>query len=381
MPIDISKPYFYSILIMKASLLLPFGVNFYQKAVYYFLFVILRMLTILSGIGTLILIIIILKNNADMDISESLADILGLAGCNFMGIAFFYYQNDWTDLVKEVLNFEYFGVPPSYKRTVKKMFLMSTALYAYTSPCTVWYSLTNYLMYDECEADNIRTGMNVACGLLNPTWLPLERLTNRQFWIFFVLQFIGIMAYVPSSLALCMFIWETVELVVCKVDHLNILFENMFESDRSQICSRNLKYCLKYHQNTLRIAQKLSYLIKWTTGSFYFTSALVIAALGNQAIKETVPKAMFYCAGYLFATFTLCHAGQLLADETESLNNAIYNSNWYKQDVKLRKDMVFISMRCQKPVRSYTVPTGEYNYLAYTLVKTAYSYITLLNQI
>ncbi|XP_030756946.1 uncharacterized protein LOC115882837 [Sitophilus oryzae] len=281
-------------------------------------------------------------DDIDLDISEALGDILGLFGCNIVDGLFFFYRDRWSSLMHQLTDFRKFGVPPSYYQTVKKMNLLFTIAMAYTVPSIILYCFVSYLTIGECEEVNARTGLNQHCALLNPTWLPIGELRGYSKILFYVLQLLGNHPDYSGS------------------------------SRNTSLPSTSPK----------SLAEKLRDLVTNTTGPLYLVAALIIGALGSQAIKESIPKALLYCTGYMAGVFLLCHAGQKLINETESLADSVYNSNWYEKDAKLMRNLILIIKRSQKPLKFHAIPSGEYSYMAYTiLVKTAYSYITLLNRV
>nr|QNH68040.1 odorant receptor 14 [Apriona germarii] len=109
--------------------------------------------------------------------------------------------------------------------------------------------------------------------------------------------------------------------------------------------------------------------------------AIVFGTIGNQALKSKPLGALLYLLGYVVALFLPCHAGQRLLDETLSVSDAVYESKWYDCDVRTMKDILFIIARCQNPQYLDALPLGSFNYPLFLLiVKTSYSYLTLLQQ-
>ncbi|VEN63784.1 unnamed protein product [Callosobruchus maculatus] len=79
--------------------------------------------------------------------------------------------------------------------------------------------------------------------------------------------------------------------------------------------------------------------------------------------------------------FMICHAGQKIRDESLSVADSIYFSDWYRGTIQQRKDIAFMMFRSQKPIFFDALPFGTLNYpLFVMIIKTSYSYLTLLNQ-
>nr|AXY83396.1 putative odorant receptor 4 [Conopomorpha sinensis] len=78
-------------------------------------------------------------------------------------------------------------------------------------------------------------------------------------------------------------------------------------------------------------------------------------------------------------TFLLCWYGQKLLDASVRVSCAAYNCGWYVMSAKIRKYLLYIMMRAQKPVSVTAYGYCVIGFKCYTtIVKTAWSYFTLL---
>nr|QNH68044.1 odorant receptor 19 [Apriona germarii] len=111
------------------------------------------------------------------------------------------------------------------------------------------------------------------------------------------------------------------------------------------------------------------------------TCALIFGCIGNLILKSKPLAGICYLMGYITALFLLCHGGQRITDETLSVADAVYNSRWYHGDAQIMRDMIIILARSQRPASLGALPLGAMNYsLFLMIIKTSYSYLTLLNQ-
>ncbi|KAG5871576.1 hypothetical protein JTB14_015279 [Gonioctena quinquepunctata] len=85
--------------------------------------------------------------------------------------------------------------------------------------------------------------------------------------------------------------------------------------------------------------------------------------------------------GYVLGGFVLCHYGQTLTDEINSIGEVVYASKWYLNQPKMVRDVKFILSRCQKPIELNAFLFGTFGYPTFMMiVKTSYSYYTILRQ-
>ncbi|XP_050513941.1 odorant receptor 47b-like [Diabrotica virgifera virgifera] len=129
------------------------------------------------------------------------------------------------------------------------------------------------------------------------------------------------------------------------------------------------------------MGSKLSYLAKRTISFVTLVSAFVIACSENQLLHGVKPLgALLFIAGWLAALLLLCHTGERLMNFTFSLREDICTSDWHLASPSVQKDVGFILLRCQQPLYLSALPLGAINYgLFVMMVKTSYSYLTLLN--
>ncbi|CAH1108594.1 unnamed protein product [Psylliodes chrysocephalus] len=120
----------------------------------------------------------------------------------------------------------------------------------------------------------------------------------------------------------------------------------------------------------------------WESLTNFNTFAVVMGMIGNQVVQKYKPLgAAIYLGGYVMSIFCLSHAGQRVWDESMSISDAIYDSNWHTGSDEMRKDLAFMLQRSQEPMTISSLPLGTFNYALFiTMLKAAYSYLTLLQE-
>ncbi|CAH2000976.1 unnamed protein product [Acanthoscelides obtectus] len=143
------------------------------------------------------------------------------------------------------------------------------------------------------------------------------------------------------------------EEVVLLVSHINFLthgLRKVFTEREVKKRSRMLERCAEYHSHIIRIALEVNELHKNITGHMVLAWAVSIGCIINQFMSMSVS----------------------IADE-------LYCIPWYLGTIEEQKTVMFMIMRAQIPLTLSAKPFGNYKYSLYvTVVKTAYSYATML---
>ncbi|KAH1002298.1 hypothetical protein HUJ04_008396 [Dendroctonus ponderosae] len=130
-----------------------------------------------------------------------------------------------------------------------------------------------------------------------------------------------------------------------------------------------------------RISKELNGITRLLLGQSSFSSAIILSCIGSQILKEYSVGAFLHLMGYTAAVFLLCETGQTILDETFNVRHAVYASDWHLADSSLAKDIQFVLLRSQKPILMDSYLFGSFSYsLLIVIVKTAYSYLTLMNK-
>ncbi|XP_030746991.1 uncharacterized protein LOC115875627 [Sitophilus oryzae] len=191
------------------------------------------------------------------------------------------------------------------------------------------------------------------CGMLSPTWWPntiQATLPIKRFYLIY--QILATSWILPPTLTLCFIIYEAGGLIDVRIDHLKEVYDNIFETDNEEEQFKRFKLWVRYHQDIIGLCEHLNRISKRTIGHVLLIAAIVMGCIGNQLIK------------------------------TLDIRDTIYEGKWYMCDERVKSWMPFVLLRCQKPMSLDALPLGSANYPLFLLIiKTTYSYITLLNQV
>ncbi|XP_072949714.1 odorant receptor 85b-like [Epargyreus clarus] len=112
-------------------------------------------------------------------------------------------------------------------------------------------------------------------------------------------------------------------------------------------------------------------------------SSVVICCFGFLTViaDGMLLKNLTAVTGIMFAIWNLCWPGQLLADTSFGVCEAAYRSVWYTKDAKLRKYIVIIMNRAQKPCYLTALGFSDLTLTNFSkILSTSWSYLSLLNQ-
>ncbi|CAH1155990.1 unnamed protein product [Phaedon cochleariae] len=144
---------------------------------------------------------------------------------------------------------------------------------------------------------------------------------------------------------------ETIEHLVVRFEHVGDVFVAAAAEKNPLLRREKIHAAIRYHKAVIEMGKLLNKC---------FSPCMVVH------ISLTGP--VLGVAGFRFLTST-------------SVSDVIYSMDWYNLEKDLQRDLMIVMMRCQKPVLVRAGPFGTMRYSTIvTILKTSYSYITLLKQ-
>nr|WJJ63301.1 odorant receptor 1 [Pachyrhinus yasumatsui] len=322
-----------------------------------------------------------LTNQIPVDISEDVVGLTGLGNSMLLCILFELNVERWSRLFSDITNTTKFGTPKNMTEVVNRANRYSLIYFIYCNVGIVIYGLVKILDTEKCQRLNKEKGLHEICGTVTPLWWPHQEISPLTKTCIIFCQVFSAVYYVPPSAILTFVAWEAAEVIIAKIHHLKELFQNAFSTKDKTLQRERLTFCIRYHQEVIRITENLNKAASRLCGQLSFVAAIILSCIGTQMLKAYSVGAMIHLMGYGVAVFLICQAGQKVRDETYDIQDAVYASNWYEVNPKLAKDTQLIMLRCQKPICLETVPFGFFNYnLLIIIIKTSYSYLTLINK-
>ncbi|KAJ8917513.1 hypothetical protein NQ315_005562 [Exocentrus adspersus] len=256
-----------------------------------------------------------IQEGREVEISEDLSILFGCTVATLIGVLFVYRYKEWSLFFIDLTKLERFGQPPDLNSVIQRLHLLSILYSSYCVCGSAAYGVVaKYEVKQFCVERNLQKGLHEICGTYVPIWLPVDEIGVVTENVIFLLQWM---------------FFESTDILSTHIREVNRCFEAAF--DNKEGITKNLYYCINYHNHILKLAQRLNELIKYTAG-YMSCSAICLAFIANHLLT------------------------------TISVANAVYSSKWYETDSKTMRDVQIIMMRCQKPIYFEAVPFGSFNY-------------------
>ncbi|XP_060533388.1 odorant receptor 30a-like isoform X3 [Cylas formicarius] len=137
---------------------------------------------------------------------------------------------------------------------------------------------------------------------------------------------------------------------------------------------------ISQHQKVIRYVSELNDSIKYVILLEYLLNSLNVAAVSVQFISNKLAYSPLFYFIYLFVqTFVLGWSANEVKVQSEALSDALYESLWYEQNNRVRRMILYIILRSQKPL---TLTIGPFDTMttasAVRIMKASYSYVSLM---
>ncbi|XP_060535435.1 odorant receptor 45b-like [Cylas formicarius] len=143
-----------------------------------------------------------------------------------------------------------------------------------------------------------------------------------------------------------------------------------------------LRSLIRKHLRTIEFVKELNDSIKYLILMEYLLNSLNVAAVSIQFItydRKMLASPIFYFSFLFVQTFVLGWSANELQVQSSALAEALYNSPWYEQNKKVKKALLTMLIRCQRPL---TLTIGPFDAMttqsALMIMKASYSYVTLM---
>ncbi|CAG9764411.1 unnamed protein product [Ceutorhynchus assimilis] len=324
-----------------------------------------------------------LKDQIPIDLSEDIVGLTASVNCLLITLIFETQVSRWSTLLIDVANVSKFGVPPNMATAVKKSSRNALLFFAYAVFAVSTYSVVSVFVESvRCDKLNKEKGLREICYTITPFWWPYGfKEFNPLFYLLInAHQYITLMLWYPVAAMIIFIAVEAVAIIKAKIEHMQELFEETFATEDFSLQRKRMGICIRYHQEIIRLGTEMNVLFKKLFGQMSFLSAVVVSFICNQILRQYSIGATLHLIGYWAGICFICHIGQNVSDDTYSVKDRAYSCKWYLNDPKLAKDLQLVILRSQKPVYMESIPFGNFSYsILITIIKTAYSYLTLIN--
>uniref|UniRef100_A0A310SD38 Odorant receptor n=1 Tax=Chrysomela lapponica TaxID=153811 RepID=A0A310SD38_CHRLA len=279
-------------------------------------------------------------------------------------------------------DFSEFKKPIDFEETNKKYNRYSIYHYCYLESIVIFILLgSNIFKGDQCRKENEENNLNEICGLFTYTWMPfnIDFVPVKQMYLFEQL-FGAHYVYMVAGLAAWM-VLESVEHIASRIRHVTYLFNDALNEEDSEKRRKKFNFAVRYHIAVLELEDKLNK----TFSVFMFTHMVMTGAIMGYGVYAYIKgrnlSSFLLAIGWLVGLLMDCHSGQRIRDESDSIAIGLYQANWAHCDSGLKKDILFVLMRCQRQMILKAASFGIMDHPMFLAVlKASYSYITLMTQ-
>nr|CAI5833844.1 unnamed protein product [Callosobruchus analis] len=281
----------------------------------------------------------------DISSSEDIAHLIGGAGFLLICYKTMYSNHHFNKVFRDLTETERYGKPTTFDAEVKYCRLVSKAFLLYTAVAPIIYTYISVYesTHGACMKHQVETTKELYCVSVFPIWLPVKVNTSV---IILLQMFCAWQLYTPAA-QVCTTIYEEIILVLSHMDHLASRLREVFHVRETKRRLRILGCCAEYHSHIVELALEVNELHMKITGHMALVWAVSMGCISNQLLSMST-----------------------------AIAEKLYCTPWYLGTIEEQKMIMFMIMRAQVPVTLSAKPFGNYEYSL--IVKTAYSYVTLL---
>ncbi|KAJ8920175.1 hypothetical protein NQ315_011836 [Exocentrus adspersus] len=344
------------------------GKEFYLK------FAALSFSTIMFLVGSILHLAVNIKRKTYINLDLDLALAISLTGSYYFNFSYLKQIKNTIEIYKKLSDFQSFGAPDDFHVTNGKLNRIAKYHYVYIISAVCGLCIAPWLEYEKCTEENLELHIEEVCGLIGGMWLPvdLDQVPYKQLLYFFQVYSSG----------------GTVEHLILRFKHVKRIFlDALRRNSRGQF-----KEAVQYHVTVTEMADMVNSSFNMCMFVHVLLTGAILGCVGYRLIKSYSLGAICLFIGWFVSMVMVCFSGQRLREESVSIGDAIYKSDWLTLNKDLERDLVLVLMRCQKPVFLRSGPFGYMSYatiltvgnagicVSENVLKTSYSYLTLLSR-
>ncbi|CAH1169802.1 unnamed protein product [Phaedon cochleariae] len=153
---------------------------------------------------------------------------------------------------------------------------------------------------------------------------------------------------------------------------------------RSKLVYRNICQCVEHYQSIFEYTRDIEGVYSMVIFAQLFSSITIICILLLE-LSLVVPFTFQFFSTLIFVItmltqiFLFCYYGTILSRESETVNTAIYMSQWYNYDKKSKKSLFTLMERAKRPIK---VTAGKFFDLSLdtftSILRKSYSLLAVL---
>ncbi|XP_072380430.1 odorant receptor Or2-like [Diabrotica undecimpunctata] len=177
---------------------------------------------------------------------------------------------------------------------------------------------------------------------------------------------------------------EILQQIIRNFDKYTIKMRSQLNTSWSKACLATLKKCVHLHQDIIQYIKDYNDLFRTVTLFDAIQSSVQLSSIVLEVVM-TGPTFTKLLEAVSFASSTLIrlfifywYADDVLIQSTR-ITQALIESNWHEQPIKIQKMMLFIIMRSNRQLK---MDLGQFTNMSLnvfiTIIRASYSYFTLV---
>nr|UTN00938.1 odorant receptor [Semanotus bifasciatus] len=351
----------------------------YSRKMFYIKFILVTLSTSILLWGSLMHMITAIYGKTGAQIDTDMSMIVSIMGTYYFNFSYLVNVEKIAEVLNDLSNFEIFGKPPGIVDFNRKLNRLAKWHQIYICGGIVSLCSAQILEIKACKANNVEKGIHDVCGLATNIWFPFDVDFFPLKQIIYLLQLYSAYFSFATSSTISFSIMESTEHVIYRIMHVKDLFIEALNEESQTLRRSLLKRCIGYHNFVIRAAESLSE----SYGTCIFVHVLLTGAIlacnGCQLLQGVHLNSIALFTGWFMSLLMVGFVGQRLTDECFILRDAIYGTKWYDLDVETQKDLLFVLLRCKKPLY---LKAGAFGFMSLVIVlsilKTAYTVVSVM---
>ncbi|KAJ3663402.1 hypothetical protein Zmor_007668 [Zophobas morio] len=217
------------------------------------------------------------------------------------------------------------------------------------------------------------------------SWYPFSVEKSPNYEIVFVYQVFSFVYITAANINLDAFFYALLMFISAQCD---ILCDDLshLDGDAEQFNQRLIK-CIRYHATIMRFAKKSNSIIEMVILGQFGTSTMVLALTMFQlsliqAVNKEALVGLLYIVGIMMQLFLYCWFGTEIEFKSSKIPSATYMSRWYDQPLYVKKNILILSKRCQRPMEITAINLFALSLRTFVnIIRTAWSYFAVLYKV
>ncbi|XP_060528510.1 uncharacterized protein LOC132703342 isoform X1 [Cylas formicarius] len=345
---------------------------------FYIRLAIISLCCMLTYLSTIAHLGVSVQRNLDVEKDFDLVILLSLAGAYWFNAFFFKNTKTLFKLRDSISKFTSSIKPPEWDILTKKM-----NFYSFLHLIYIFFAIHTYVIFSvfdpSCEKINRQKNLTELCGLLAPAWFPIQISETYKMPIILFQYLVFLFSFI-----VCAFIaWsdaEIIQYIIFRFRHMQKQLITAFAERNNKVMRKKFTAAIKYHNEIIRMVNLLNDCFASTILlHVLLTGAIIGCSFFRMFYGHSIPTSMLFI-GWVNGLSMSTISGQKLMDESEELFNILLTADWYKFDNEIKKDFIFMLLKCRNPITSQALIAPMNYSLLLAVLKGSYSYITLLSK-